>query len=274
MATYAVGDIQGCLESLHQLLHIADFNPQKDTLWIVGDLVNRGSDSLGALRFARSLPSVKMVLGNHDLHLIATARGFKKPSPKDTLQDILLADDSQDLLAWLLSQPLVHHDDELGFTMVHAGIPPIWTIKQALDYSHEVQTFINSEHADEFFSQMYGNQPNFWHEDLEGIERLRLITNYFTRMRFCTAQGELELSTKTAPDSAPKGYAPWFSYGNHRCANDRVLFGHWASLQGKSNKSNFYALDTGCVWGGDLTMIRLDDQIKFSVPCACNKTSI
>lgn len=270
MATYAVGDIQGCLASLQKLLDIAHFDPSQDTLWIAGDLVNRGPDSLGALRFAKQLPSVKMVLGNHDLHLLAAAKGFKKLSPKDTLQDILQARDSDELLNWLQDQPLVHHDSDLGYTMVHAGIPPMWTIRQALSYSQEVEQVLHSEQANDFFSQMYGNEPSCWDDSFQGNARLRLITNYFTRMRFCTAEGQLELKTKTEPNSAPEGYAPWFAHENHKCAGQRIIFGHWASLQGKSNRDGFYALDTGCVWGGDLTMMRLEDQTCFSVSCPCN----
>ncbi|MFL0801807.1 MAG: symmetrical bis(5'-nucleosyl)-tetraphosphatase [Agarilytica sp.] len=267
MATYAVGDIQGCIGALHALLDSADFSPKKDTLWVAGDLVNRGPDSLATLRFIKSLPNVEVVLGNHDLHLLAAAQGFKNLGRKDTLTPILEAEDRDELLMWLQAQPLVHHCDKTGYTMVHAGIPPIWTIEETIAHADEVHKALRSDKALSFFSQMYGNEPDCWSPGLKGNDRLRIITNYLTRMRFCDEKGRLNLKVKTAPDTAPEGLSPWFDFPQHKCKNDNVLFGHWASLQGSTGVSNFIALDTGCVWGGTLTMLRLEDQKYFFVPC-------
>lgn len=269
MATYAVGDIQGCLTPLLKLLDSVEFEPQHDTLWIAGDLVNRGPDSLEALRFVKHLPHVKMVLGNHDLHLLAVAHGARKLSKKDTLNPILQAPDRDELLAWLLGLPLVHHDVELGVTMVHAGIPPIWDVATAVLRSREVEAALQGDRASAtaFFNHMYGNTPSQWSDSLSGNDRLRMITNYFTRMRFCDSEGRIELQTKEGPEAAPPGFAPWFAHAPHRCKDSFLVFGHWASLMGKSDRSNFVALDTGCVWGGQLTMLRLEDKQRFAIAC-------
>lgn len=268
MPTYAVGDLQGCLAPLLQLLDDVSFSPATDQLWLAGDLVNRGPASLETLRFVKQLGnSAAIVLGNHDLHLLAVSRGHKTANPKDTLSEILEAPDSADLLDWLIQQPLIQHHEALNYTMVHAGIPPIWSVTDALAMAKEVQQALTGDNADAFFAAMYGNEPRGWKDSLQGNDRLRVITNYFTRMRFCDAQGQLELKTKTDPSTAPDGFRPWFSHEPHRCANDRVIFGHWASLQGKTQRQNFIALDTGCVWGGELTMIRLDDGQLFSCDC-------
>lgn len=269
MATYAVGDLQGCIGALRSLLEKVAFDPGSDCLWCAGDLVNRGPDSLATLRFIKNLPNTRVVLGNHDLHLLAAARGHKRPSKKDTLDDILDADDRDELLDWLQQQPLVYRDKTLGFTMVHAGIPPMWSVEDALGYAAEVENILRSDKADRFFQHMYGNEPDHWHSGLEGPSRLRVITNYFTRMRFCSAAGHLELETKSTPDDAPDGYAPWFTFPNHRCKHERLLFGHWAALEGRCSPKNFYALDTGCVWGGALTLMRLEDASVYRVDCDC-----
>jgi len=267
VATYAVGDIQGCLPALEHLLASAHFTPDLDTLWVAGDLVNRGPDSLGTLRFIKSLPNCQVVLGNHDLHLLAVAGGHKAPGKKDTLNEILKADDSDTLLSWLQCQALMHHDPALGYAMVHAGIPPCWTLEAASGYAREVEAVLQSSEADLFFSHMYGNTPCGWHDHLEGTDRWRVITNYFTRMRFCDHKGQLELVTKTDAQFAPEGFSPWFSYPRPYDQNNRILFGHWASIEGRTNNDNIIALDTGCVWGGSLTMIRLEDRQLFSEPC-------
>ena len=270
MATYAVGDLQGCLDPLYVLLERVRFNPAVDKLWIAGDLVNRGPQSLATLRFIKGLGQcAKVVLGNHDLHLLAAARGHKKIGRKDTIQPILDADDGVKLLAWLQQQPLIHHDAQLGYTMVHAGIPPIWSVSDALKYAAEVHTVLSSDKAEKFFEGMYGDKPDVWDASLTGIKRWRLITNYFTRMRFCTAAGKLELDTKTGPEDAPKGYAPWYSFDNHRCHDTTILFGHWAALMGNTQREKFIGLDTGCVWGGMLTMICLEDRTQYAVDCGC-----
>lgn len=268
MSTYAVGDIQGCLSPLKDLLAQVAFNPDRDMLWVAGDLVNRGPESLETLRFIYNLRHcTKIVLGNHDLHLLASHAGYKKLSSKDTLQEILEAPDRDQLLKWLIHQPLIQHDAKLGFTMTHAGIPPIWTLKQALSYAEEVHTVLRGPAPETFFAEMYGNKPAGWKKSLKGMERLRVITNYFTRMRFCDAQGGLEFDSKEDPHQAPSGYQPWFNYPQHLCRQHKLIFGHWAALMGNTQHPSFTGLDTGCVWGGCLTLMRLDDQTFYKTEC-------
>lgn len=273
MSTYAIGDIQGCLTSLQCLLEKIAFNPQHDRLWLVGDLINRGPDSLGTLRFLYSLrDSVEFVLGNHDLHFLAVAHALRKTSQGDTLGAILNASDKQSLINWLLQGKLLHTDEQLGFTMVHAGIPPQWDLLQAQAHAREVEAVLQSRYCENFLASMYGNQPNRWKNKLIGNDRLRLITNYFTRMRFCTAEGELELTTKDNITAAPQGFSPWFSHPERRTRDNHIIFGHWASLEGQAHTGNIptpkiYALDTGCVWGGALTALRLEDKVIFSCNC-------
>ena len=269
MATYAVGDIQGCFTSLMRVLEAVSFDQKNDELWCVGDLVNRGEKSLETLRFIKNLgDSAKVVLGNHDLHLLAIAAGCRKANKKDTLEPILNASDRTDLLDWLRHQPLIYSDQNVGYTMVHAGIPPMWSIKKSIKRASEVEEVIRSDKSHEFFSEMYGDKPDIWDSDLSGVKRLRLITNYFTRMRFCTKNGRLELNTKTGlRQPAPKGFAPWFSFDNPKITT-KVLFGHWAALEGVTLTDKFIALDTGCVWGGYLTLLCLNDGFRYSVKCA------
>lgn len=270
MATYAVGDVQGCIEPLYSLLDEVKFQPARDKLWLAGDLVNRGPDSLETLRFVKSLGAAAVVvLGNHDLHLLAFANGHRTLGPKDTIAPVLRAPDCDELLTWLQQQPLVHYDEALDTAMVHAGIPPMWDIKTALKRAAEVEEVLRKERKSvKFFKNMYGNQPDTWSSEIKGMDRLRLITNYFTRMRFCNEQGRLELTTATGPDTAPPGFAPWFSFKKHRCRKHRIIFGHWAALMGKTDRENFIGLDTGCVWGGRLTMLRLEDNTYFSRACS------
>lgn len=268
MSTYAIGDIQGCLKPLEKLLDKVAFDPTKDKLWIAGDLVNRGPSSLATLRFIYSLgDAVTAVLGNHDLHFIAVAYGHKKKSSFDTLDKLLKATDCHELIDWLRHRKLVHHDAALGYTMVHAGIPPIWTLEQALAYSREVEALLQSDYIDDFLAAMYGNTPNVWKHKLYGDERARLITNYFTRMRFCTDKGELDLTNKSADPGKQSGFLPWFAHPGHLCRKHKIVFGHWAALEGKAEPSNVTALDTGCVWGGCLTALRLEDEKMFRVKC-------
>lgn len=268
MATYAVGDLQGCLSPLKNLLALVQFDPARDTLWLVGDLINRGPESLATLRFVYRLRErVRCVLGNHDLHLLAVAEAGRTPGKGDTLEEILAAPDRDQLLGWLREQPLLHHDPALGFTMVHAGIPPQWDLAQAQACAREVEEVLRGPQRQAFLASMYGNTPDLWDATLEGIERWRLITNYFTRMRFCSSDGRLELKTKEGPGAPPAGYAPWFSYAQRATRDDRIIFGHWAALEGKANTPNVYALDTGCVWGGAMTMLRLEDQHIFRCQC-------
>lgn len=268
MATYAIGDIQGCLEPLQCLLEEINFDPLSDKLWLAGDLINRGPDTLATLRFLYQLrDSITIVLGNHDLHFIAVYYGLRKRGKNDTLDELLRAPDCADLVYWLRQQKLVHHDSILNFTMVHAGIPPQWDLSEALARAREVENILQSDKIDVFLSGMYGNLPSRWSNDLAGVDRLRLITNYFTRMRFCSADGELELQTKESADAAPVGFAPWFSFSERKTSAQKILFGHWAALEGRADVENVYALDTGCVWGGSLTALRLEDERWFACDC-------
>ena len=273
MSTYAVGDIQGCLAPLRCLLELVDFNPALDRLWVAGDMVNRGPESLETLRFLRGLgDSLSAVLGNHDLHLLAIAYGHKSPSKSDTLDLILEAPDREELFQWLRQWPLIHTDSELNYTMVHAGIPPQWDLPSALKYSAEVERVLRDDYAvSDFLKAMYGNHPAQWREDLQGQERLRIITNYLTRMRYCKADGELNLASKTSPEFPPEHYAPWFSFQQRLSAEDKLIVGHWAALKGISNTPKVFALDTGCVWGGQLTLLRLEDEQRFHCDCSVGK---
>jgi len=266
MATYAVGDLQGCLEPLKALLKQVDFNGQRDTLWLTGDLINRGPDSLGTLRYIyKHRNHIHTVLGNHDLHLLAVNAGYKKPSRSDTFDEILAAHDKDPLLSWLRQQPLLHHDNRLGYTMVHAGIPPQWSLNDAIQKAQEVETIIQGQHYDLFLKNMYGNTPSGWEQGMSDTARWRVITNYFTRMRFCNAQGTLELTTKTGLEDYPKGYLPWFSHRHRKMAQQNIIFGHWAALEGETHTSNTFALDTGYVWGKSMTMMRLEDRQYFRI---------
>ncbi len=268
MATYAIGDIQGCLKPLQCLLEQIQFNPVQDKLWLAGDLINRGPQSLETLRYLYSLrDSLEIVLGNHDLHFIAVYRGLRKQGNSDTLNELLSAPDAELLVNWLLQQKLVHANADLGYAMVHAGIPPQWDLEQAQKRAAEVETVLQSNDCDSFLSAMYGNEPSRWKKSLVGLDRLRLITNYFTRMRFCSPEGELELKTKESAGAAPAGFYPWFALPERKTRNDKIIFGHWAALEGKAQANNVFALDTGCVWGGKLTAMRLEDQCYFSCEC-------
>lgn len=268
MSTYAIGDIQGCMKPLQCLLKEVQFNPDKDRLWIAGDLINRGPDSLEVMRYLYSIrDSVSLVLGNHDLHFLALAFGHRKPGKSDTLTALLEADDCPQLIEWLRNSKLVHHDPDKKFTMVHAGIPPQWDLAKALVLAQEVEQVLQSENFERYLANMYGNEPKIWSDELNGDARWRLITNYFTRMRFCTAEGELELQTKAEAAEAPPGFLPWFSHTHRKTRDNKIIFGHWAALQGQANTPNVYALDTGCVWGGSLTAMRLEDEKIFSCSC-------
>lgn len=273
MPTYAVGDLQGCLQPLKCLLADVAFDPSTDRLWLVGDLINRGPESLDCLRFLYQMRDViDCVLGNHDLHLLAVARGHRRPSRSDTLDEILDAPDAEALLEWLRQQPLLHRDTALNFTMVHAGIPPQWTLNLASQYADEVSRALRGPQCDEFLAAMYGNQPSNWRDDLIGTERLRSITNYFTRMRFCRADGELDFDNKGGVSTSSEqinttDFAPWFLHPERKTRDDRIIFGHWAALEGQAEHDNVYALDTGCVWGGAMTMMRLEDRRLFRCEC-------
>ncbi|WP_292950933.1 MULTISPECIES: symmetrical bis(5'-nucleosyl)-tetraphosphatase [unclassified Neptuniibacter] len=267
MATYAIGDIQGCYDELQALLKLVNFSEQ-DQLWVAGDLVNRGPKSLETLRFLKSLgPRATCVLGNHDLHLLAIYFQATKQKRSDTLAPIFSAPDRDELLSWLLQQKLMVHDKENRVAMIHAGIPPCWSIRKARKRAKEVENVLNSTLAKEYFAHMYGNKPDTWTPTLEGWDRLRLITNYLTRMRFCTPEGKLDFSAKGTLDSQPEGHKPWFRLPrkNPKEQNTRIIFGHWAALEGEADADNVFALDTGCVWGGKLTALRLEDMKTFSI---------
>ena len=266
MSTYAIGDLQGCLAPFDALLDEIRFNPDHDRLLLAGDLVNRGPDSLGALRRVHELrDNARVVLGNHDLHLLAVALGGHSPKRKDTLHDILDAPDHDRLIQWLRQQHLCVHDAGRNLVMAHAGLPHIWSVEQAVACAREVEAVIRDDQASEYFSQMYGNQPETWCDTLTGMDRWRVITNYFTRMRFIASDGRLELATKESADQAPEGYAPWFTYP--RQDDVKVVFGHWAALEGNTGSDRFIGLDTGCVWGGALTMMNLDTGEKIHCDC-------
>lgn len=265
MATYAIGDIQGCYAELCELLEAVSFSSD-DTLWLCGDLVNRGPQSLETLRFVKQLGAQAItVLGNHDLHLLAVYHQHARCKRSDTLTPILEANDCDELMHWLQQQPLVHCDTALNFALVHAGIPPQWSLQDALSYAGEVESTLRSKHAHKYFKAMYGNQPDQWDPTLEGMARLRVITNYLTRMRFCTAHGQLEFASKGGLETQPEGFLPWYQHPHRATAQTRIAFGHWAALEGQVHQENIFALDTGCVWGGKLTALRLDDLQYFSV---------
>lgn len=266
MSNYVIGDVQGCYSALNKLLETIQFDPQADTLWFTGDLVNRGAESLLTLRFIKNLGDKhKIVLGNHDLHLLSLAHEAHPGWQEDTLADILSAPDRDELAAWLIKKPLVYHDATLGFTMAHAGLAPSWDLNTALALSKEVETVLQSAEAPYFFQHMYGNEPSLWSPTLTGFDRLRCITNYFTRMRYCHADGRLELTSKGRPFKSD--LIPWFKVANRVNADLKILFGHWAALAGVTDTPNTFALDTGCIWGYDLTAMRLEDEKRLCVSC-------
>lgn len=255
MAIYAIGDIQGCYHSFQALLKSIAFQPKTDTLWLVGDLINRGSGSLEVLRWCyHHQRNIKIVLGNHDLHAIAVAHDIRKPHRSDTLQDIFDAPDGETLLTWLRHQPLMVADQ--SYAMVHAGLLPQWTINDALAYSKEVEAALQGESYVDFLMHMYGNTPRAWHDGLAGYDRLRVITNALTRLRVCTKDGVLDFDFKGELNDVPEGLAPWFELPNRRSKDQAIIFGHWSAL-GLYQRENVYALDTGCLWGGKLTAMCL-----------------
>lgn len=269
MSTYAIGDIQGCFEPFMRLLKKIQFDTQKDTLWLTGDLVNRGPASLKTLRFVKNLGHHAItVLGNHDLTLLAVAFNAIPYNPKrHTFDDILAAPDKTSLIYWLLHRPLIHYDANLGYTLIHAGLHPEWDLMLAKSLAKEVEIILQSENPLPFFENLYGNTPNHWAHTLTGFERLRFIVNCFTRLRFCNLQGELDLKTTESAENAPAGYFPWFAIPDRKSRDLRIVFGHWASLEGRCTEPNVFALDTGCVWGNCLTAMRLEDGKRFTEPC-------
>ncbi len=272
MAVYAIGDIQGCLAPLQELLDRLDFRPERDRLWFTGDLVNRGPQSAAVLRLVMSFGEAAVsVLGNHDLHLLAVAEGFGPELDKDTLDDVLDAPDRDALLHWLRHRPLLHHDPALGYTLTHAGLPPQWDLATARQCAQEVESVLRGAHYRDFLRQMYGNQPDRWDPALRGMERLRFITNAFTRLRYCDSQGRLDLAHKGKPGTQPAGLMPWYQVPGRKNRDLRILFGHWSTL-GLSDYPGVYALDTGCLWGGKLSAMRLDgEQEIIQIDCPATR---
>jgi bis(5'-nucleosyl)-tetraphosphatase (symmetrical) len=278
MSTYAIGDIQGCFNELQHLLEVIRFDPGQDVLWFTGDLVNRGPHSLEVLRFIKQLEErAIVVLGNHDLHLLAVAYGnLEHLKSKDTLTAILQAPDREELLEWLRQRPFLHHDPSLGYSLIHAGLPPQWDLSQACQYAHEVEEVLHGERVVDYMNHLYGDKPNQWSEQLTGWGRLRFITNCLTRLRYCTAEGRLALKNKGAPvleHSQLQAEKPWFLWAHRASRESTIIFGHWSTL-GFYAANGVYGLDTGCLWGGALTALRLEDKEVFRVSCpgACVPT--
>ncbi len=270
MSIYAIGDIQGCYNELEQMLQLIQFNHQKDRLWFVGDLVNRGTGSLEVLRLVKSMGDAAItVLGNHDLHLLAVAAGVAELHHSDTLDEILAAPDREELLNWLRQQRMLHVQD--NYMLLHAGLMPEWNVQQAQLLAHEVEQQLRGDSYATFLKKMYGNTPDQWDESLTGYERLRVITNALTRMRICTDKGEVEFKFKGEIKDVPEGYLPWFEIPRRASSDVTVVFGHWSAL-GLIVKPNVIALDTGCLWGNALSAIRLEDRKVFQVKCSKLKT--
>lgn len=268
MTDFAVGDIQGCYEPLRRALDGAGFDPDRDCLWVVGDIINRGPESLKSIRYIRELGSAaRVVLGNHELHLLAVVFGGSRLKRKDTLEQVLEAPDAVELIDWLRLQGLAHYDPDRDLFMAHAGLPHTWSVTQGLAYASEVEAVIRGTDAKAYFEGMYGNQPERWSGSLIGMDRWRAITNYLTRMRFIAADGTLELASKEGTETGPEGFQPWFSFPRPQ-DKTRILFGHWAALQGRTNDERFIGLDTGCVWGGAMTVLNLDTGARTRCDCS------
>jgi bis(5'-nucleosyl)-tetraphosphatase (symmetrical) len=269
MAHYAIGDIQGCHQAFTALLDALSFDAARDRLWLVGDLVNRGPDSLGVLRTVMALGDcVTCVLGNHDLHLLATVAGGRELSAEDTFGDVLAAPDSTALVDWLRRRPLLHHDEAAGRVLVHAGLPPAWTAAEAAAAARDVERALRGTQWRTALRTMYGNEPRRWRAGLDGPSRRRFTINALTRMRYCDAEGGLDFSHSGPPGSQPPGLVPWFDVPGRREREAHVIFGHWAAL-GLLRRGDVTALDSGCVWGNELTAVRLDaEAAPVQVSCA------
>ena len=267
MATYIIGDIHGCFDELQSLLKQAQFDQNKDELWFTGDLINRGPKSLETLRFVKGLgEAAKVVLGNHDFHLLSINEGLFPDDKKDNLTPIFEAPDRHALLEWLRFQPLMLRHPEFKFALVHAGIYPKWTLKQAAKLAKEIEQQLQQNNYKQLLIDMYGGKPCSWSKDLTGIDRMRFIINAFTRMRYCHPDGKLDFKHKLSPEQTTNtNLKPWYEMSKLK-PHQSILFGHWASLMGNVKTANIYGLDTGCVWGNNLTMIRWEDKKYFSVP--------
>ncbi len=276
MATYAIGDVQGCYDELCALLDLIRFDPAEDRLCFAGDLVNRGPKSLNVLRLVVGLGDRAMnVLGNHDLHLIAAVEHVRVRKG-DTFDDIVDADDRDQLLEWLCRCPVFYRDPELDFYLVHAGLVPQWSADDALSLAHELEACLRGPGLDDYLADMYGDQPDLWRDNLKGQDRLRILTNVFTRLRFCRRDGALDLAEKGVPGEQPSGLYPWYAHPDRRSRGARIVFGHWAALRmsaEEEKKHNVFHIDQGCVWGGELTALRMDDMRRFSVPSRQPKRS-
>lgn len=277
MPTYAIGDIQGCCDEFETLLDRLEFDPARDRLWLVGDLVNRGPRSLDVLRKVKALGSAAItVLGNHDLHLLAAAlTPSEQLKPQDTLGPIFTAPDRDELLDWLRHQPLLHLDAALGYTMIHAGLPPQWDLELAQSCARELEAALrDDDRCMELFAHMYGDRPNRWSDKLRGVERLRFITNCLTRLRYCRADGSLELKFKGRIEDAPRGVLPWFRAPDRKSSELRIVCGHWSAL-GYHDADGVLSIDTGCVWGAKLCAVRLDQRAQpVFVPCSSSGLSV
>ncbi|MBT4838584.1 MAG: symmetrical bis(5'-nucleosyl)-tetraphosphatase [Methylococcales bacterium] len=268
MSIYAIGDIQGCYDEFMRLLDLIKFDSKQDQLWLVGDLVNRGPKSLEVLRFIKGLgdESVITVLGNHDLHLLAIANGNFKHSKKSTLDAILKAPDCDELISWLRHRPVCHYDKTTNNLLIHAGLPPQWDVKTTISCAKELESALRNPDYASYFKEMYGNKPDIWSPKLTGMDRLRFITNCFTRLRFCTEEGKLMLNEKNKPGTQQKGM-PWFQVPGRKMTDVRIIFGHWSAL-GYLNEPNLLAIDTGCLWGGKLTAQKIDSSNQcYSLDC-------
>lgn len=268
MADYAIGDIQGCYESFRQLLEKIHFDEKTDRLWFVGDLVNRGPQSLEVLRFIKNLAvKPRITLGNHDLYFLARLfTDLKHSNSDDTLHALLCAPDRYELGHWLRGQSILYHDMSLNIVMCHAGIAPNWTLTQAKALAKELESALQGAQYQNFLAHMFGHHPQYWSPHLTGNDRLRVICNYFTRMRCCNAQGHLELHYKGSPLTAPQGLYPWYAVPHRTEIEADIVFGHWAALEGKCPHPKIYAVDTGCLWGGPLTALRLQDKYLTAIP--------
>lgn len=269
MPTYAIGDLHGCYTELQDLLTEIHFETNRDRLWFTGDLIGRGPQSLATLRSVKELDAVT-VLGNHDLHFLANAYGKARLDPRDSVNEILRAPDRDELLDWLRNRPLIHHDPESGFTLIHAALPPEWDLPKTISCCREVESHLQSDRFQTFLGHMYGDKPDKWSEDLSSWERLRFTINCLTRLRFCTPDGRLTMAESGPPGTQPGPFLPWFQVRHRKSWPLKIIFGHWASLYLGWIKDfkpyNVYPLDTGCAAGRELTAIRLEDERWFSVP--------
>jgi bis(5'-nucleosyl)-tetraphosphatase (symmetrical) len=265
MATYAIGDIQGCFATFERLLQRVEFDPGRDRLWLVGDLVNRGPQSLEVLRWAhRHRDAVEAVLGNHDLHLLACAAGLRKPRPKDTVADVLAAPDRDELLDWLRRRPFFFTQGP--YVMVHAGLLPAWSVHEAEQLARELEAALGGPDSDRVLAAIYSESPPEWSDSLEPPQRWCALANVFTRLRICTLDGRPRLDFSGSLEQVPQKHLPWFDFPGRRSASHTIVCGHWAAL-GFYRAHGLYALDSGCVWGGALTALRLDDEEVIQQPC-------